>query len=145
MADILHMVTIKARPKHVYAALTEQAGLAGWWTEKVSAEPRVGSVAQFRFGDRGGSDMEILALEENRLVRWACRAHLSGDEWVGTEVFFDLREENGVTVVRFSHRRWLEATDFLRYCSMKWAGYLLSLKNLVETGQGSPWPHDVQI
>lgn len=145
MADILHLVTIKARPENVYRALTEQAGLAGWWTENVSAEPVVGSVAQFRFGDRGGSDMEIVRLEPNRLVHWVCRAHLSGDEWVGTEVFFDLQADKDATVVRFSHRRWLEATDFLRYCSMKWAVYLVSLKKLVETGQGSPWPHDIQI
>ena len=145
MADILHMITIKSRPEHVYPALTEQAGLAGWWTESVLAEPLVGSVAQFRFGDRGGSDMEILALERNRLVHWVCRAHLSGDEWVGTEVFFELQAERDATVVRFSHRRWLEATDFLRVCSMKWAVYLVSLKKLVETGQGRPWPHDIPI
>jgi uncharacterized protein YndB with AHSA1/START domain len=119
MADILHMVTIKARPENGHAALTEQAGLAGLWTKSVSAEPRVGSVAQFRFGGRGGSDSEIVRLEPNRLVHWVCQAHLSGGEWVGTEVFFDLSTEKDATVVRFSHRRWLEATDFLRYCSMK--------------------------
>ena len=60
MADILCLVTIKARPEAVYAALTGQTGPAGWWTEDVLAEPKVGSVAKFRFADRGGSDMGIL-------------------------------------------------------------------------------------
>jgi uncharacterized protein YndB with AHSA1/START domain len=143
MADILHMVNIKARPDIVFAALSEKSGLAGWWTESVQAEPRVGTVAKFRFGEAGGSDMKILALEKDRLVRWRCVAHLSADEWVGTELTFELRPERDGTAVRFSHRRWSEATDFLRYCSLRWALYLISLKAFVETGMGNPWPRDV--
>jgi hypothetical protein len=60
------------------------------WRDVDGKWPKVGSVAQFRFGDRGGSDMEILELEGNQLVHWMCRAHLSGGEWLGTDVFFDL-------------------------------------------------------
>jgi hypothetical protein len=39
-------------------------------------------------------------------------------------------------VLRFSHRHWLEGSDFLRYCSLKRATYLLGLKRLLETGEG---------
>jgi len=52
MAEIRHLVVIAAPPSKVYAALTEQAGLAGWWTEETVAEPVVGSVAEFKFGER---------------------------------------------------------------------------------------------
>jgi hypothetical protein len=31
------------------------------------------------------------------------------------------------------------------HCSTKWAVFLLSLKQLVETGTGSPEPNDVKI
>jgi uncharacterized protein YndB with AHSA1/START domain len=78
MADILHLVNIAAPPQKIFAALTEQRGLAGWWTEDVEAEPRAGTIAKFRFGDDGGSDMAIKALEPHRLVRWLCVGHLSG-------------------------------------------------------------------
>jgi len=145
MADILHLVNIAAPPEKVFAALSEQSGLAGWWTENVKAEPKVGSVAKFRFGDKGGgSDMAITALQPHRLVRWRCVDHLSGEEWIGTEVLFELVAEPDRTVLRFSHLRWLEATDFLRACSVRWALYLVSLKNLVETGKGNPWPRDIR-
>jgi Activator of Hsp90 ATPase homolog 1-like protein len=107
--------------------------------------PKVGSIAKSRFVDRAGSDMEILRLEKNRLVHWSCVAHLSGDEWVATEIFFELQPEKDCTTLHFSHRRWLEATNFFRYCSAKWAVYLVSLKNLIETGKGAPWPRDIQI
>jgi hypothetical protein len=51
MADVLLEVPISAPPERVYQAITEQAGLASWWTPDVSkAEPRIGSVAEFRFG-----------------------------------------------------------------------------------------------
>jgi uncharacterized protein YndB with AHSA1/START domain len=143
MADILHLVNIAAPPEKIFAALTEQQGLAGWWTEHVAAEPKVGTVARFRFADHGGSDTKIAALQPHRLVHWRCVAHLSGEEWVGTELFFELVPGPDRTALRFSHRRWLEATDFLRYCSVRWALYLVSLKQLVESGQGKPWPHDI--
>jgi uncharacterized protein YndB with AHSA1/START domain len=144
MADILHLVSIDSTPDKVFGALSERRGLAGWWTEDVAAEPKVGTVAMFRFGEHGGCDMEIVALEPDRLVRWHCVAHLSGDEWIGTELTFDLRAEKGATVVRFSHRGWPEAGDFFRFCSTRWALYLVSLKNLVETGKGNPWPRDIE-
>lgn len=119
MADIPHLVNIAAPPEKVFAALTEQSGLTGWWTEDVEAEPRVGSIAKFRFGDNGGSDMAIAALEPHRLVRWRCVDHLSGQEWIGTELFFELVAERNRTFVRFSHRRWLEASDYLRSASAR--------------------------
>jgi hypothetical protein len=43
------------------------------------------------------------------------------------------------------HRRWLEPSGCLRYCSVKWATYLLSLKRLLEEGDGTPYPRDVRI
>jgi hypothetical protein len=30
-------------------------------------------------------------------------------------------------------------------CSTKWATYLMSLESLVETGTGTPSPHDVHV
>ena len=49
MADIHHFITIQAPPERVFEALTTQKGLQSWWTDDTSAEPRLGSVAEFRF------------------------------------------------------------------------------------------------
>ena len=40
---------------------------------------------------------------------------------------------------------WKEAGEFMAHCSTKWAIFLMSLKSLVETGKGAPYPNDVQI
>lgn len=78
-------------------------------------EPIVGSVAEFRFGDRYHNAMRIVRLEENRRVEWEC---LEGDdEWVGTTLVFSLESKNGQTILRFSHGNWRAATDFFASCN----------------------------
>jgi uncharacterized protein YndB with AHSA1/START domain len=144
MADILHKITIKAVAGRVYAALSQPAGLAGWWTNDVQAEDRVGTIAKFRFGGGTGPDMEILELVPDTRVMWRCVAHSDGNEWINSELTFDLEALGDKTVVRFSHRRWARESDFFRYCSLKWATFLLSLKGLLERGEGTPWPRDVE-
>jgi uncharacterized protein YndB with AHSA1/START domain len=145
VAEILHIVSIRSTPQKVYAALTEQSGLASWWTRDVEAQPQVGSVARFRFGTSGVTDMEILALNPDQLVHWRCRANSWGDEWVNSELTFEIEPRGDKTMVRFSHRRWMRESDFLRHCSQKWATFLMSLKSYVERGKGAPAPDDMEI
>jgi uncharacterized protein YndB with AHSA1/START domain len=146
MAEILLKITIAAPPATVYAALTEQRGLAGWWTENVRADPKIGAVCSFRFDADSGPDMEVVGLDNAKRVHWCCIKHTDPKhEWVGTELFFELEPEGANTVLRFSHRRWPEGTDFIRYCSMKWATFLLGLERLLEMGKGTPYPRDVRI
>jgi len=140
----VHLVNVKAPGKRCVRGVEQKQGLSGWWTEDVHAEPKVEIVAKFRFGADGGCDMEILALQRDRQVCWRCVTHLSGDEWIGTELSFELRAKDGGTDPRLCHRRWSEATDFLRYCSVRWALYLVSLTDFVETGTGNSWPRDIQ-
>jgi uncharacterized protein YndB with AHSA1/START domain len=143
MSDILHRVGIRASTEKVFAALSEEKGLAGWWTTNVNASPEVGSIAQFRFDDRGFNDMKVLELSPGKRVGWQCVDGAA--EWIGTELTFDLREENGVTVLLFAQRGWREQVEFMHYCNTKWGTYLLSLKSLCETGKGMPYPEDVDI
>jgi uncharacterized protein YndB with AHSA1/START domain len=144
MPDILHKVGIKSSsPQDAYKALTTLEGLSGWWTDDTHGDGKVGGVIKFRFGDHGGFDMEVAALDPAKSVRWEV---LDGPgEWIGTTVRFDLRQEGDSTIVLFKHQGWKEPTEFMHHCSTKWATFLLSLKSLVETGKGAPYPHDVQV
>ena len=64
---------------------------------------------------------------------------------MGTELSFRLTSGEGQTYVRFAHSNWKEPTDFMAHCSTKWAVFLLSLKEAVETGKGRPFPDDIHI
>lgn len=143
MMDILHYVGIKARPDEVYAALATKNGLAGWWTEQVTGDERVGGVLQFRFDQFGRNDMKVTELNPGRRVQWECVD--GAPEWIGTKVSFDLSEQDGAMKVLFAQRGWREPVEFMHFCSTKWGTYLMGLKALVETGKGSPYPHDTKI
>lgn len=142
MVDILHRIGVTSAPEKVYAALTTVDGLAGWWTEDTHGDGDPGGVLQFRFIP-GGFDMKVLDARPGELVLWEV---VDGPaEWVGTQVRFELSRQDGFTIVLFRHEGWKEPVEFMYHCSTKWASYLLSLKQLVETGSGRPAPRDVQI
>lgn len=142
MADILHRVGIKAPLADVYQALVTREGLAGWWTTNTQGDTQVGGVLRFRFG-AGGFDMKVLDLDSAGRVRWQV---VDGpEEWVGTTVRWDLRQEGDYVIVLLKHQGWKDPAEFMHHCSTKWAMFLMSLKALVETGKGAPDPNDVKI
>jgi uncharacterized protein YndB with AHSA1/START domain len=143
MVDILHRVGVKgSSPDDVYAALTTIEGLAGWWTRDTTGTTDVDGVLAFRFVP-GGFDMKVVELVPGKRALWEV---VEGPpEWVGTHVNFELSQAGDFTIVLFEHRGWAQPVEFMYHCSTKWATYLLSLKQLVETGTGAPAPDDVQI
>jgi uncharacterized protein YndB with AHSA1/START domain len=147
MADILHRVGIKSSPDEVYKALTTREGLAAWWTNNTQGEGKVGGALKFRFSaggsEIGGFDMKVLELQPAKLVLWQV---VDGpQEWVGTKIRFDLKQSGDHAIVLFKHQGWKEAVEFMHHCSTKWATYLMSMKDLLETGHGRPAPHDVHV
>jgi len=137
MAEIRHMLLIDAPVEKVYKAITEQTGLARWWTAETVAMPEVGSVAEFKFGDRYHNEMRVLTIEPDKLVEWEC---IVGDnEWIETRFRFDLERRGNQTQLRFSHTKWREMTDFYAHCNYHWGYYLRSLKLYCETGKGTPF------
>ncbi|HYQ16342.1 MAG TPA: SRPBCC domain-containing protein [Polyangiaceae bacterium] len=147
MVDIIHRIGIKAPLARVYEALATVEGVAGWWTDETSGESKPGRTFNVLFRShgevKGTMTFEVLALEPSKVVRWRCKA--GPEEWLGTDVTFELRQEDEYTLILFGHRNWREAVEFTAHCSMKWATFLLSLRDLVETGKGRPSPHDLKI
>ena len=144
MVDILHRVgVVTPTPEAVYGARTTADGLAGWWTDDTTGKPGdVGGVIQFRFPP-GGFDMKVVETAPGKQVLWQV---VDGpEEWIDTTITFDLHQEDDYVIVLFKHEGWKEPVEFMHHCSTKWGSYLMSLKSLVETGQGAPAPRDVQI
>jgi uncharacterized protein YndB with AHSA1/START domain len=104
MPDILHKVGIKSTsPGDVYNALATIDGLSGWWTTDTRGESKVGGELKFRFGD-GGFDMKVLELEPGKRVAWQVAD--GPEEWLGTKISFDLKQNGDWTVVLFKHQGW---------------------------------------
>lgn len=148
MADIIHRIGIRSDAAKVYNAISTIKGLSNWWTEEVEGEEKTGGKIKFTFrsetGDvKGEMVMEVKKLDPEREVRWRC---VEGpDEWIGTDVTFELSQQDEQVIIIFGHRNWKEAVEFTAHCSMKWAVFLLSLREYVESGKGKPSPHDLKI
>jgi uncharacterized protein YndB with AHSA1/START domain len=148
MVDIIHRVGIKAPISKVYAAVSTVEGVAGWWTKETSGSAKVGGTMDVRFltpvgKEIGGMKMEVKALEPNRKVHW--RFTSGPEEWIGTDAVFELSQQGDYTIVLFGHKNWREAVEFTAHCSLKWGTFMMSLKELVETGKGKPSPNDIKI
>lgn len=147
MPDILHRVGVKASLEDTYKALTTREGLAGWWTTNTKGESKVGGVITFRFiadgVDIGGFDMKVLELTPASRVLWEV---VDGpQEWIGTKISWELKQEGDYAILLFKHQDWKEPVEFMHHCSTKWAIFLMSLKSLLETGKGAPDPDDIKI
>ena len=148
MVDIIHRVGIKSPAAQVYKALTSLEGLANWWSEEVEGNTQTGGKIEFRFRSKAGEligkmVMEVQELNAQKDVRWRC---IDGPpEWIGTDITFQLSLQDNQTILIFGHRNWREPIEFMAHCSMKWAVFLLSLREYAETGTGKPSPNDLKI
>ncbi|GAA4320003.1 SRPBCC domain-containing protein [Compostibacter hankyongensis] len=135
MADIRHNVVIKAAPEKIYEALTTQEGLSGWWAKQTVARPEEGFVNVFTFGDFR-NEMKVTVLDPGKRVEWLCIRSI--DEWMGTNISFELEERNERTLLRFAHSGWRAITDTFAGCNYDWGRFMTSLKSYCETGKGTP-------
>lgn len=149
---IYHKVGIRATEKEVISALTTKSGLANWWTREVggnftSGVSEVGELISFGFGHGNVIEMKVQELTSNQVL-WKC---ISGPEdWIESHIDFQLKLGNTssgekLTIIIFRHKDWKLETEFTAHCSMKWATFLLSLKNYIEIGVGKPSPDDIKI
>ncbi|PST83116.1 SRPBCC domain-containing protein [Pedobacter yulinensis] len=135
--SICHRLLIGVPVEKVFAALSTQDGLAGWWTPDTMAKPQVGSIARFVFDDYF-KEMEVVELKPYSKVKWHCLQ--AYHEWIGTTVTFETVPHQQGAILLFRHEGWKDYSDEFASCSYAWALFLGSLKALCETGTGTPYP-----
>ena len=142
MSDIRHQIRIRQPRAKVFAALSTIDGLSRWWTRTTTGSCDLNGEIDFRFGDHV-SAMKVVACDLDERVSWRCTR--SAPDWIDTLISFELSDDGDRTVVSFVHGEWREANSFFAHCSTKWAVFLLSLKQYLETGEGAPFPDDTPI
>lgn len=144
MLDIVRTLTIEATPESVFRAITAQDRVARWWANSVSAEPKVGSGAEFRFDNGEAVRTEFAELEFAKRVHWrVTRApHPQGE---GTSITWDLTSVSRGTELLFGHHGFaVDATGYgYEVTSAGWEYFLGSLKSYLETGVGTPYVYEV--
>ncbi len=119
LCDIWHDAEIAADPAKVYRAISTREGQAAFWAANNTTQPKVGSVAEFRFKVAPVPvRMRIDALEEGKRVAWTCLGEFQG--WKDTTVTWELEAlpEGRGTKVTFRHGN----LDKAGYPEAAWGG-----------------------
>lgn len=135
MAQIAHLVRIRASPQDVYQRVATTDGIAAWFTHASASHYCEGGELELRFSDERVSFAITELVEPSRIV-WHCIT--KENSWFDTDIVFEFVPDGERTLVRFDHLGWPEASDRFRDCSMSWAYFLESLRSLVEDGKGTP-------
>ena len=142
MADILHLIRINAPREKVYEAIATADGVRNWWTRDTDLEPKVGGAGEFRF--HGGQRITRVKIEELKPPARVVWKTLSAPipTWADSVISLDLQADGGGTVLRFAQRGIRQADDQFAMSTTAWGSFLLSLKEYLETGKGTPHPDD---
>lgn len=137
-------------PDEAFAAIND---VRGWWSGEVEGTTdQLGAEFTYRYEDIHYSRQRITELVPGQRVVWrVLDAHLNftedPDEWVGTEINFEVSRNGDQTEVRFSHLGLVPEFECFDSCSSAWGFYINnSLRHLITTGHGTPNPmeeHDL--
>ncbi|MCW8875450.1 MAG: SRPBCC domain-containing protein [Kangiellaceae bacterium] len=141
MKSICLKIGVSAPVDKVMSAVNSLEGLANWWTDDVSGSTKEGKTIAFRFNGEG-PEVRVVK-DEKTQVSWLLTS--GPEEWLGTRINFQAIEEDNENVLYFQHSGWQEESSFFHHCSMKWAVFMLSLKEYIDSGKGRAFPNDIKI
>lgn len=130
MSAIELLNTINAPASQVLETLSTETGLAAIWTKKLKVKPEINHIHEFDFDEGFITKMKLVNLTKNQII-WLCIE--SDEDWIGTQVVFDLSEKDGVTTVTLRHQNWRSVNDYFRFCNYHWAMLLHRLKVYCES------------
>ena len=128
-------ITIDAPQESVSEVLTTVSGIRGWWTPIVTGSVAPGATFHLGFEDLDETiELTVVDADGGR-VEWLVRYHSAAPDWAGSRIVF--RHEGGPAgcVLEVEH----SGVDPHRVAP-GWNHFLDSIRALVETGKGHPYP-----
>ena len=121
----------------------------GWWSEEIEGNTdKLDETFFYHYKDIHLCKIKLIeAVPGKKLVYQVVDNQFNfikdQSEWVNTKLIFDIKGEGKTTEVSFTHEGLVPQYECYQVCNDAWSGYINnSLKNVIETGQGSPNPRD---
>jgi len=137
---------VEQTPEDAFAAITN---VRGWWSGEIDGRTdALGEEFTYRYQDVHYSKQRITEFVPGTKVVWhILDAFLNftkdPDEWIGTEVTFEVARKGEHTEVSFSHLGLVPEFECFDKCSSAWGYYInTSLGKLIISGQGAPNPKE---
>ncbi len=143
MAKVKHRVGINGPIDKIFAVLTTEAGFPGWWASSSVIDSKGSGNIDLTFDNLAVLIFEPINIQENKKVEVQCV--VGPGLWQNSQLLFELEQAEDQVFVTFTHQNSASGEDDFLYFNTKWTCYLLSLKSLIETGKGSPYPNDIKI
>jgi uncharacterized protein YndB with AHSA1/START domain len=145
-SDFTTAFTVDQTPEEVFAAIND---VRGWWSGNIEGDTgTLGSEFTYRYQDVHYTKQKISEFVPDQRVVWHIEEAFLNfteepDEWVGTDVAFEITPKNDETELRFTHRGLVPEFECFEACSSAWGSYIIeSLKRLITTGHGAPNPEE---
>ncbi|MGO9411717.1 MAG: SRPBCC family protein [Spirochaetia bacterium] len=139
--DFTATLSVDQSPKDVFDAINN---VRGWWSGDIfGSVDKVGAEFTYRYGEEHFSRQKVAELVPGKKVVWhVTDAKLSfdkTDEWVGTDIVFEITQKGNKTEVHFTHAGLVPAFQCYGDCSTAWSTLVRgNLRRLITTGKAQP-------
>ena len=138
IADYQKTIRVKGSPEALFDALTSVSGLAAWWTP-VTGSGDAGGELKFLMNAPEPCVMHVDEATRPASVRWTVTECRFLPDWVGTRPVFTITPvQGGECELQFCHHGLTPELECIDMCTRGWDHYLVSLRDYVEVGRGSP-------
>lgn len=121
--------------------------MRGWWSQAIAGDTdRLGAEFNYHYQDVHRATFKITEFVPGQKVVWHVLDNYFNfirdkNEWVGTDVIFEVTRQGDQTAVHFTHAGLVPAYECYDVCANAWGQYITgSLRDLITTGQGQPNP-----
>jgi uncharacterized protein YndB with AHSA1/START domain len=136
--DYEKTIRVNADPGALFEALTSLSGLAAWWTD-VTGSGAAGGDLTFWFDPPEPCVIHVDQATRPTSVHWTVTACDFLPDWVGTRPTFTITPVDGdASELRFRHQGLTPDLDCIEMCTRGWDHFLVSFRDYVEVGRGSP-------
>ena len=141
--DIRHDLQINATAQTIYAAVSTQEGISGWWSKDCQIGESEGAGSVLNFNKQGKivtMGFKTIVLSPNKRAVWECTEN-ANPAWIGTQVITEITENEAGCQVAFAHanfdEKWKGQASF-EMTKGGWEHFIKSLVSFCETGVGQP-------
>jgi uncharacterized protein YndB with AHSA1/START domain len=134
--------TVDRTPDEVFTAITD---VRGWWSQRVDGSTdRVGGEFDFVVPGIHTARIRVTELVPAKTVVWRVLDNhfafvTDQNEWIDTEVRFDIIAREGGSELRFTHTGLVADFECYDVCSGAWSFFVGdSLRALITQGAGQP-------
>ncbi len=140
--DFTTTIAVDRSAKEVFTAINE---VTGWWSENINGKTNaLNSEFIYNYKDVHICKIKITEMVPDKKVVWhVLENHFNftknKSEWKGTNIVFEISENNGKTQLTFTHIGLVPEYECYQVCEDAWTSYIQgSLKNLITQGKGKP-------